>query len=690
MKKKVLIFGGTSEGRDIAWKLNKADIFCTVCVATEYGEYAMGAGEKNTDNSPQIHVGRMNSDEMRRFITGGGYSIVVDATHPHAAEVSQNVRSALSGTGIALIKLNRNVSLGGGGDEAYTGIRYFDDFGSCVKALREAGGNILFTTGVKELGEIKNEEMIKRSYVRILPSAESLENALKAGISRAHIIAVQGPFSMRMNTAMIEEYDIKVLVSKASGDAGGYGEKIQAAKKAGIDVFVIRPPRRSGADADSNIKSVEFDNTGECVRYICREFGIVSHTSSAEISLIGMGMGNDMLLTREASAALCNLDVYFGSPRLVSLLPDNVLKYPIYEPKDVISRLRKLIVENAYGNIKAAVLYSGDTGFFSGAKRMSAMLKAFSDNSGIEISVRAFPGQSSIAYLSAKTGISYGNAVIISHHGRRSNVIAEILKNRKVFLLLSDAAELKLLAQKICNSGYEDITIHAGYDLSSAQEKIISVRAHDHSELPETGICCAFIINDGDLLPLTPSLGDGFFKRGTAPMTKEEIRQLSVCKLKLPEDAILYDIGSGTGSIAVECGRLSNDIKVYAIEKNEEAAGLTAKNASRAGLENVSVISGTAPEAFAELEAPTHVFIGGSDRRLEDIIRAIMLKRQGRVRIVINVVTLETLSAVNELLAKTEHGEEEIVGIQLSRSVSRGRYHLMKSENMIYIVSFEI
>ena len=687
MDKGVLIFGGTTEGRDIAWRLTGAGIPCVVCVATEYGRYAMG--NKQQDNSPQIHVGRMNEDEMRQFILGGKYGIVVDATHPHAKEVSDNIIKALKDTDIGLVRLTRNV--GGSFDEAekYDRIRYFDSFKSCAEAMESVKGNILLTTGVKELKEIASREVVKRVYARILPSTQSIESAAQAGIEPSHVIAIQGPFSKRMNEAMIEEYNIKLIVTKASGDAGGYREKLLSARDTGTDVFVIRPPQKNES-IEGDLRRVELNNVGECVRYICKEYNKAAENSHVEISLIGMGMGDEKLMSREALETLNSRDVYFGSPRLLELLPEEAVKYTVFEPEEVLSRLRKLIPDSPYETMKAAILYSGDTGFFSGAKKMSAAIKAFSDNSGIEVELKLYPGVSSISYFSARTGISYDNAVIISHHGRRANVLSEVMMNRKIFLLVSDAAELKLLAQRISFSGLNDIIIHAGYDLSSEDERVISIRASEYESMPETGICCAFIINDGELLPITPSLGDSFFRRGNAPMTKEEVRQLSICKLNLPKDAVLYDIGSGTGSISVESARLSNDMRVYAIERDEEAAELTATNVSKAGLENVVIINESAPEAFTDLEAPTHVFIGGSGGRIEDIVRAIMTKKQGRVRFVINVVTLETMTAVTELLSRLTHENEEIISVQINHSESRGRIHLMRAENMIHIVSFDL
>ncbi len=690
-KYRALIFGGTTEGRDIAYRLSRMGMECTVCVATEYGEYTMGLGER--EENIKVHVGRMDVDEMCSFITEGKFDPIVDATHPYAAEVSENIRRAAADTGVFLIRFSREVRSTFKDKENYERLKFFPTFEDCIKALEKTSGNILFTTGIKDISVSLPGEMIKRSYARILPGIESIRAAEKAGFSRSHIIAIQGPFSTRMNKAMIEEYDIRTMVSKASGDAGGYGEKLMAAKATETDIYVIRPEEAEDADLKGGAKKelyVRFYNISECTGFISKRYGILPKDALIRVSLVGMGMGDEDLMTLEAHRALSGQDVYFGSPRLMALLPENVVKYPLYEPDGVLKQLRKMVLDNPNVSLKAAVLFSGDTGFYSGAKKMSAAIKAFSDNSGIETEIKYYPGMSSLSYFSSKVGISYDNAVILSHHGRSANVISEIMMNRKVFLLSSDAAELKVISGKLKDAGLSGITIHAGYDLSSDEEKILTIKAEEYDVLPDNGICCAFFINDTELLPVTPSLGDRFFLRGDSPMTKEEVRMVSICKLKLPRDAVLYDVGSGTGSIAVECARLSNDMRVYAIESRKEAAALIASNAARAGLENVKVINAPAPAAFKELESPGYVFIGGSGGRLKEIVEAIAAKKQGRIRFVINAVTMETLVTIVGLMDELKATDTEVVGLQVSRSAKKGRYHMMKSENQIYIAAFEI
>mgnify|MGYP002580620120 CR=1 FL=1 len=108
------------------------------------------------------------------------------------------------------------------------------------------------------------------------------------------------------------------------------------------------------------------------------------------------------------------------------------------------------------------------------------------------------------------------------------------------------------------------------------------------------------------------------FLRERVPMTKEEIRHISICKLCLQADSVLYDVGSGTGSIAVEAAALSEDLNVYAIEQKENAVALIRKNAEQFGLENIHIVHAKAPEGMDELPAPTHAFIGGSGGNLPE------------------------------------------------------------------------
>lgn len=179
---------------------------------------------------------------------------------------------------------------------------------------------------------------------------------------------------------------------------------------------------------------------------------------------------------------------------------------------------------------------------------------------------------------------------------------------------------------------------------------------------------------------------DEWFIRGDIPMTKSEVRAAAISKLELSEDSVLYDIGAGTGSVSIEAARLFPKMKVFAVEKKPEAIELITRNKEKFRTENVSVVEGEAPEAFKALERPTHAFIGGTSGQMEAILERLLEKNQN-VRVVMNVIALESLSGILAWLGSREK-EAEIVQISVARAKEIGRYHMMTGLNPVYLISF--
>ena len=172
-------------------------------------------------------------------------------------------------------------------------------------------------------------------------------------------------------------------------------------------------------------------------------------------------------------------------------------------------------------------------------------------------------------------------------------------------------------------------------------------------------------------------------------MTKGEVRQVSLCSLRLHKDSVLYDIGSGTGSIAVEAAHLSKGIKVYAIEKKEEALALLAQNKEKFQVANMEIIRGTAPEACNGLEEPTHVFIGGSGGHLMEILEVLAAKKR-RIRVVMNAISLETVAEFKQVKERFSVCNFEMIQMQVSRYHELGSYYMPKAENPVMICSFDL
>ncbi len=136
---------------------------------------------------------------------------------------------------------------------------------------------------------------------------------------------------------------------------------------------------------------------------------------------------------------------------------------------------------------------------------------------------------------------------------------------------------------------------------------------------------------------------DESFIRGNVPMTKSEVRSISLSKLQLEPHDIVYDIGAGTGSVAVEIALQIPHGCVYAVEKNPEALSLLEQNKAQLGADCMNIVSGTAPDICKELPAPNKVFIGGSSGNMKEIL-SLLLEKNPDVRIVITAISIETLT----------------------------------------------
>ena len=696
--KKVLVFAGTTEGRELAELLADSNIKCSVCVATDY------ALELMNDKRLDVHCGRLTEEEMEVLMRDGKFDVVVDATHPYAQIVSQNVRQAADKESISLIRLRRST------ESAEEGFVSFKTHEECSAWLSFQTGNILLTTGSKDLGSYAKNETIKNHlFVRVLPGEESIRLCTANGITGRQIIAMQGPFSAQMNECILREYSIDWMVTKISGHAGGFEEKVEAAKKAGVGVCAILPPSEnvcqteiSGDERKSSMYICEnVYDTAKKLELLLKE-DILSKRSR-KIILSGIGMGNTDGMTREAYHAFEEAEVIFGAERMLENLPGKGIKVPYYRADDIISYL---IEHPQYTKVAAA--FSGDSGFYSGAQSMKKALEEANEKGILKSETTILPGISSVSALAARLGVSWNDAVLASIHGRRTNVVNLVRKNTKVFLLLSGKNDFEMLVNKFREAGINHVKISAGYRLSYPDEKLFTFYLDEFEtklfDLQEGVYTCLIENEDCEEQILTPGIDDEIFSRTKVPMTKNEVRVLSISRLELTKNAVVYDVGSGTGSVSIECARLSPDIFVFAIEQKEEAANLTKENAVRLGLsDQIVVINKKAPEGFEELPTPTHVFIGGSSGALSDILSAIQKKlivkenTKGKtdkaskgVRVVINAVSLETIAQITKLIQTYPVKHLQLTQIQASRAHKLGSYNLMQAQNPVLIASFNL
>ena len=653
---KVIVFAGTTEGYEISRFLGENQIPVLACVATEYGSRSL-----KESSSLHVQAGRLDENEMKELFSREKPELVLDATHPYAAEVTRNIRKACEEAEVSYTRILRT------GSEQQNAA-YVKDTQEAAEYLKGTTGNVLLTTGSKELAAFTSVPDYKeRLFARVLSLPSVIEACQALGFEGRNLIAMQGPFSMELNQAMLTQYECRYLVTKDSGKAGGFLEKIQAAEACGATVVIIgRPLAEEGL------------SLRECRHMLIERYGL---TRKQKVTLLGIGMGSPKTLTLEGQEAVRNADLIVGAKRMVDAvrLSGQDVFYE-YRSKEIAEYL---IAHPEY--TKVVVALSGDVGFYSGAKKLAELLGPDTE---------MVCGISSVVYFMSKIGLSWDDAKIVSAHGKACNLISLIRMNRKVFSILGTGDGVRKLAEKLTFYGMGDVILHVGENLSYDNEKILAKPARElvSYEGDPLSVICAYNLGAEPELA-THGLPDEEFIRGKAPMTKTEVRTVSLAKLRLPKDAICYDIGAGTGSVSVEMALRASEGAVYAIEKKEDALSLLHENKKKFALDHMQIIPGTAPEALKELPVPTHAFIGGSSGNMKEIVE-LLINKNPQVRIVINCITLETVGEALACIRGLEKQEiyeceSEVVQLCASRSKNIGRYHMMMGENPIYIITVQ-
>ena len=273
----IVIFGGTTEGRQLAGyliQLNKQqkmqNIQVHVCVASEYGAQVLPE-----DDALKVHVGRLEQADMQEFLQAVQADICVDATHPYAVLVTQNIYQACKVVGVPYVRVRRDMQeepvnadpamqeepvnadpdmqmsgthIGDADGKRYTDETsdsiYVGDIQEAVDYLKGVTGNILITTGSKELHLYTQiPDYGSRCTARVLPTRSVVEACTELGFTGKHLICMQGPFDLEMNLATLRYADADFMVTKASGKNGGYDEKCEAALAAGVQLVVIGRPK---------------------------------------------------------------------------------------------------------------------------------------------------------------------------------------------------------------------------------------------------------------------------------------------------------------------------------------------------------------------------------------------------------------------------------------------------------------
>lgn len=524
MKKKgrIVIFGGTSEGRELAETAQRSQVPVLVSVVSEYGESLL-----TESKWVGVHQGALDADGMKELLKKENPPFVLDATHPYAKVVTAQVRAVCEELDLPCYRVLREEETLEDGMYRVASTQEASDF------LEKQTGNILLTTGSRELHVFAEKEtLLPRLFARVLPDSKVLAQCEEMGINGSHLIAMQGPFSVEMNQALLHQTKAVWMVTKESGARGGFQEKWQASKQCGVKFLVInRPENEEGislaeakrycsrdaqtatakqllteqADVTRSTEQSKLTGWNDLIgqnkltgkseeRSLENPTGqneeIAQNDQARQMFLIGMGMGGGGDLTVRAVQTLNECDVVFGAPRMLQNIAQyakQAQKIPLFQATAIAQWLTSHgnFISDGSAVTKVAVILSGDTGFYSGS---SALVKQFS-GSGWNVHVLA--GISSPSALASRMQTSWEDWYLSSVHGRsyEAQDMRELLDNHeKVFLLLGGSGSfLHEVCEKLVEIGYASVKVTAGIRMGYADERLISGQAEElqHQQIKE-------------------------------------------------------------------------------------------------------------------------------------------------------------------------------------------------------------
>ena len=410
-----------------------------------------------------------------------------------------------------------------------------------------------------------------------------------------------------------------------------------------------------------------------------------------KVSLVGLGPGNTDFLSVSAKDKILSADLIIGARRILgSVKPFLKNEAEILESHDtekIVARIKNFLNSGGFSK-SVCVVFSGDTGFYSGSTALSARL------SEEKIDFRIFHALSSVQYFSAKIGKSWQDWNLVSLHGCERNFTAEIMSSRQTFFLLGGKTTVQDIEKTLSERGFSG-KLTAGKDLSLESEKIFSVTmelgepdARFPADFSESSLVVLLSENAAFRANLKPPLMDeDFIREDGVPMTKRLVRATVLALLSVTDSEIVWDVGAGTGAVSVDIA-LSSKCSVYSIEEKESAVEAEKKNRKKFCALNMSIIHGKAPAALSFLPAPNVVFVGGSGGNLDAIV-SIALEKNPSARILVPCVTIETLSECKKI-SEEKNISIDVTQISVASTSKIGKYNMMRAENPVWLVRFGI
>ena len=393
------------------------------------------------------------------------------------------------------------------------------------------------------------------------------------------------------------------------------------------------------------------------------------------VYLAGTGCGTGTQ-TAELETALAHVSVIAGPERLLQTISPETHAWlkrirAVY-PQEILEAVRQ--TEQAGGHI--CVLLSGDSGFFSGTRKLLPLLERYD--------VRVLPGISSLQVLAARCGRPWQDWRLCSAHGVDCDPVFEVCKGRPVFFLTGGKQGPAELCARLAEAGLGDLPVVVGEDLGTEEEAVREGTAAAFSQMKFSPLSVMLAEAAPAAERTLPGFPDSMFRRAEkVPMTKQTVRAVIMSLLAPGPEEVCWDVGAGTGSVSVELAMQAG--AVYGVERNEEALTLAEQNRKALGAWNLRLVKGTAPDALRDLPAPDAVFIGGSGGNLPEILQVIHEKNP-EARVCVSAIVLENAVSAASVLGDLGY-QTEILQIGVARSRKIGGKHMMTAQNPVLLVT---